>query len=406
MSNTPKRILIFSLSYYPKHIGGAEVAIKEITDRISPNEVEFHMVSNRYDKTLPGEEQVGNVFVHRIGIATNEPTMGELRQFPLHLNKVLYQYLAYRKAKQLHKKYNYDGLWAVMAHGVGIAAGFFKGKHPDVPYILTLQEGDPLPYIERKMRFVWPFFRRAFARADVLQSISTYLDEWGKRMGFKGDAYVIPNAVNTKHFAKDIPEDVLRRTKKELGKEEGDVFLVTTSRLVSKNAIDEVIRALTHLPEQVHFAVLGEGPHERTLRKLVAQLGLKDRVHFMGHVTHEEMPRYLKACDVFVRPSRSEGFGVSFVEAMAAGIPVVTTQVGGITDFLFDKDRNPGKQPTGFAVDVDAPDQIAHQVEYILEHKEEVGKTTENAKNMVMERYDWDLIARDMKEKVFSHIKG
>jgi len=60
-----QKVLIFSLAYFPKHVGGAEVAIKEKTDRIT--DLEFHMVTLRYDSTLPKVEKVGNVLVHVSG---------------------------------------------------------------------------------------------------------------------------------------------------------------------------------------------------------------------------------------------------------------------------------------------------------------------------------------------------
>jgi glycosyltransferase involved in cell wall biosynthesis len=113
------------------------------------------------------------------------------------------------------------------------------------------------------------------------------------------------------------------------------------------------------------------------------------------------MPKYLKASDIFIRASRSEGMGNSFVEAMAAGLPVIATQEGGIADFLFDARRNPGVPSTGFAVDKDSPEQIAKTIEEILAHPEQVKAVTAVAKRMVIEKYDWDLIARDMQEKVF-----
>jgi hypothetical protein len=56
-----KKILIFSLDYYPGEVGGAEVAIKEITDRISPDAIEFHLVTLHYDKSMAKEGQIGNV---------------------------------------------------------------------------------------------------------------------------------------------------------------------------------------------------------------------------------------------------------------------------------------------------------------------------------------------------------
>lgn len=396
-----KKILIFSLAYYPKHVGGAEVAIKEITDRIDPSELEFHMVTNRYDSTLPKVEKVGNVLVHRIGLATKSPEMGDLKKFPLHLNKYLFQFLAARKAKTLHKKYHYDGTWAMMAHATGVPAGMFKKTNPNVPYLLTLQEGDPPEYIERIMKPVWPFFKAGFTRADYLQAISTFLLRWGERMGFTGKSFVIPNAVNVKHFLTPISERELEKIKKEVGKKEGETWMITTSRLVHKNAIDDVITSLASLPENVHFLILGTGPDETMLKELAEEKGVSNRVHFYGFVDHKAIPAFYKACDIFIRPSRSEGMGNSFVEAMIAELPVIATQEGGIADFLFDEERNPDKKPTGWAVDKDSPEQIAQAVERILADPEKTQATIQEAKKMVIEKYDWDIIARDMTVNIF-----
>ena len=89
---------------------------------------------------------------------------------------------------------------------------------------------------------------------------------------------------------------------------------------------------------------------------------------------------------------------------MAAGLPVIATQEGGIADFLFDAKRNPDKPPTGFAVDKNNPEQIAEAVAYIIGNPAVVQEVISNAQRMVFEQYDWDLIARDMKEKVFGKI--
>ena len=397
-----KKILIFSLAYYPKHVGGAEVAIKEITDRISPKEIEFHMVTNRFDSTLPKVEQVGNVLVHRIGITTKNPSMGDLRRLPLHLNKALFQFTAFWKARRLHKKYNYDGIWAMMAHSCGVPAGTFKSAFPGVKFVLTLQEGDPPEYIEKKMRIFGKWFTRAFTSADVLQPISTFLKNWGRKMGFEGTSHIIPNAVDAVHFSQMYTEEELQKARDDLGKKEGDVFVVTTSRLVTKNAVDDVIKAVALAPKNVHFVVFGTGPDEDMLKKLTQDRGVTDRVHFRGFIDHKDMPLYLKACDIFTRPSRSEGMGNSFVEAMAAELPVIATQEGGIADFLFDEKRNPDKETTGWAVDKDSPYQIAEAIMDIIDRPEKVTEVLKTAKELAQEKYDWNLIARDMKEKVFS----
>ena len=396
-----KRILIFSLAYYPKHIGGAEVAIKEITDRIPEDEYEFHIVCNRYDTTLPREEKIGNVTVHRIGFATQNPSMGDLRRLPLHLVKITYQWQAYWTAKKLHRTYQFNGIWAMMAHSCGIPAAKFKKRFPDVPYVLTLQEGDPPEYIERKMRIFGKIFAEAFTRADVIQSISTFLQKWATSMGATGKLVFIPNAVDTQKFMIAQSVAVRAAIRQELELESNDVVLVTTSRLVHKNAVDDVIRALTMLPKQIKFIVFGVGPDEEKLKTLILELKLTDRVKLRGHILHDVMPQYLKACDIFIRPSRSEGMGNSFVEAMAAGIPVIATQEGGIADFLFDAVRNPTIETTGWAVSKDNPSEIATAVLEIMSQPEKVAAVTSRAKVMAVEKYDWNLVANRMEAEVF-----
>ncbi|MBU2103731.1 glycosyltransferase family 4 protein [Patescibacteria group bacterium] len=392
-----KKVLIFSLNYYPRFIGGAEVAIKEITDRISPEEIEFHMVTLRFDTNLPKMERIGNVVVHRIGPTVASPSIADLKKFPLHLNKHLYQFVAAFSAMQLHRKYQFDGVWAMMAHSCAIPAGIFKFFNPKVKYLLTLQEGDPPEHIERLAKPVWPLFKQGFTKADALQPISTFLLNWGRRMGFSGDAEIIPNAVDMTRFTKEYSEQEILEMKKTLGKREGDVFMVTTSRLVHKNAIDDVIHSLALLPENVSFLIYGIGPDEAMLKELAQNLGVSERARFMGQIGHTEMPLMLKACDIFIRPSRSEGMGNSFVEAMAARLPVIATQEGGIADFLFDEKRNPDKQATGWAVSANSPEEIADAVRSIIEHPEKVQEVLDTALAMVTDRYDWEKVAASMR---------
>ena len=89
-----KRILIFSLAYYPNQVGGAESSIKDITERIDPSNIEFHMVTLRYNSDFAKTEKVGNVLVHRIGLTKKNPKFEDLSKMPLDLNKPLYQFLA------------------------------------------------------------------------------------------------------------------------------------------------------------------------------------------------------------------------------------------------------------------------------------------------------------------------
>jgi glycosyltransferase involved in cell wall biosynthesis len=369
----PKRILIFSLAYYPIE-GGAEIAVKEITNRLQG--FEFDMVTMLFDES-PLEEKVGNVNVHRIKSTKST--------FPV--DALIY-------ARKLHMERRYDAIWAIMAARAGAAALFFKHSFPEIPYILTLQEGDPVWYMKlRSLYYINPFFRKIFSRADKAQAISNYLADYAQAMGYKGEVEVIPNGVDIGIFQKEYGnKESLRQ---ELGFSSSDTLLITTSRLVTKNRTGDIIESLKFLPEEVKLVIIGSGKLEERLKEVAEDTGVAGRVRFLGHMPYEEIPQYLQASDIFVRPSISEGFGNSFVEAMAAGLPVIGTAVGGIVDFLKDGE-------TGLVCEVKNPESIAEQVKRLMDDKELREKIVTNGRGLAEEKYDWDLIASQMRSRVFA----
>ncbi|PJE73873.1 MAG: hypothetical protein COV01_03465 [Candidatus Taylorbacteria bacterium CG10_big_fil_rev_8_21_14_0_10_41_48] len=389
-----KRILIFSLVYYPRFIGGAEIAIKEITDRIESDDIEFHLIALRLDSSLPRRERVGNVIVHRVGFSGRLDVSPDSLPRSLHLNKYIFPFFALIKSFTLHKEHRFDAVWSMMANYAGFGALFFKLFHMKVPFILTLQEGDPIEYIKKRVRWVYPVFRMIFTHADVIQAISKYLAQFARDMGAQVEPIVVPNGVDIAHFSETIAENEITNLKTSLDKKPEDVFIVTTSRLVVKNAVSDIVASLTYLPAHVKLLILGTGYEEKNLKAQVESLGLLDRVSFLGYVSHVDMPKYLKVSDVFVRPSLSEGFGNSFIEAMASGLPVVATAVGGIPDFLKNKE-------TGLFCDVSSPADIARKVEIYIRDTALRDEIIDNALHMVIDHYDWSTVARDMKEKVF-----
>ena len=399
----PKRILIFALTYLP-FIGGAEVAIKEITDRLDPSEYEFDLVTLRFDSQIPKQEKLGNVNVYRIGFAGKSPTMADLVRFPLALNKYLFPFAAWWKARSLHRERGYEAIWSMMANYAGFAALFFKLSNPRTPFLLTLQEGDPILHIKKRVGIVYPLFKQIFNRADMVQTISNYLADFARSMGFSRTLEVIPNGVAVSQFDRPFEPSELEHIKKEFGKKEGDVYLITASRLVPKNAIDDIIRALEYLPQHVKLLVVGTGPDQWALDSLSKELGFADRVIFLGHRNPTDIPKYLKVSDIFVRPSLSEGMGNAFIEAMAAGIPVIATPIGGIVDFLFDPDRDPDKKPTGLLCNVRDPKSIADKVGRLLSDEALKDRIRANAKDLAREKYDWDKIVYDMRTKVFQRL--
>lgn len=402
-----KKILIFSLAYYPKHVGGAEVAIKEITNRVDPKEIEFHMVTLRFDSTLPKVEKVGNVLVHRVGFAVKNADIARTHHPLFYITKIFFVPLAALRAIRLDRKYRFDGLWAMMAY-MTFPIMLMRSVGATIPYALTLQEGDPVERVFERwyIKIFNSVLSAGFKRATIIQTISTFLAKWAKQRGFKGNAQVIPNGVDTKHFSQEYSKEELDAIKQKIGKKDNEIWLIHTGRYVTKNGLEDVIRALPLLAKHLHLFMIGDGPQAQMYKDLAESLGVSGRVHFHPYVPVDEIPKYLKACDIFIRPSLSEGMGNSFVEAMAVGLPVIATQEGGIADFLFDPDRNPNKDPTGLAVGVHDPEGIARQVKRYIDDNVLRESIVKNARELAFAKYDWDLIAHDMKEKVFDKLFG
>ncbi len=380
-----RRVLIFSLVYYPRFVGGAEIAVKEITDRVSSDDVTFDMIAMR---TEPLKfERIGNINVHRVGIQWKGDTKSPL----LYILKYLYIPLALLKAFSLHAKNKYDATWSIMAGYTGGPALFFKLFHKKIPLILTLQEGDPFEHIRKRSHVTYPFLKLLFKVSDHIQTISTYLADWAKSMGAKCPITVVPNAVDFRHFSEELSIGEASELKNKLNKKESDIFLITTSRLVKKNAVADIIESLKFLPANVKLLILGTGHLEGELKDQTSKLKLEERVQFLGFISHKEMPQYLHISDIFIRPSLSEGLGNSFLEAMAAGIPVIATPVGGIPDFLVEGE-------TGLFCEVNNPHSIAQKVEKLIKDKESRDYIVKNAREMVEKKYSWERVASEMKE--------
>ena len=142
---------------------------------------------------------------------------------------------------------------------------------------------------------------------------------------------VIPNGVDTERFA-HLPNKPQARTR--LGLHPEAVWVGTVARLDAVKRLDLFLRALAELPD-VHAVIVGDGPERAGLSALAGQLGVAERVVFAGHQT--DVRTWLAAMDLFVLPSDWEGMSNALLEAMAAGLTVVATAVGGTPEVVVDR---------------------------------------------------------------------
>ncbi|MGH9460910.1 MAG: glycosyltransferase family 4 protein [Vicinamibacteria bacterium] len=144
----------------------------------------------------------------------------------------------------------------------------------------------------------------------------------------------IPGGVDLVHFQPASNRAALRD---QLRLPRNCLILLTIRDLEQRMGIDTLLRALRQLPAEPTFQCLigGSGPLRGFLEKLAADLGLAERVRFLGFIPEEELPLYYQAADLFVLPTRChEGFGLVTVEALACGTPVVATPAGATPEIL------------------------------------------------------------------------
>lgn len=375
MSIFSKRILLFTTAFRP-FVGGSEIAIEEVVRRL-PN-IFFDILTPRYDSQLSKEELGPNFNIRRVGLGWRS-------------DKFLFPILGYLKAEKIFKKNKSVAIHAFQASYGGGAAWIFKIFNRSVPMILTLQEGKSLDDQCALVRF---FRKLIIKKADKITAISEYLKKYAQNLNLKSEILAIPNGVDIANFSKEFGYGELSSLKDRLGIKPDERVIISVSRLVVKNGIDNLIKAFGVFLQKnglrCKLLLIGDGRQKPELEKIAAELKVSDKVIFVEQVNHRDLPKYLKISDVFVRPSLSEGLGNAFLEAMVAGVPIIGSEVGGIPDFLTDL-------KTGLFCDPKSPESIAEKINMILTNDALKKELIQNALKLAGEKYDWPVIAEQYK---------
>lgn len=166
--------------------------------------------------------------------------------------------------------------------------------------------------------------------------------------GYSGPTYVLPNAVHLEHYGiRPKRRDLVERYRLE-----GKRVLLTVGRLVSEErskGFDEVLEVLGDLPRDVVYVIAGGGNDFLRLQKKSRDLGVADRVVFTGLFDDRDKPDLYNLADVYVMPSRGEGFGFVFLEAMACGVPVIGSKADGGREALRNGELGLLVDPTNLA---------------------------------------------------------
>lgn len=169
--------------------------------------------------------------------------------------------------------------------------------------------------------------------------------------------------------------------------------IVCVSRLMVRKGQDELIRALPQIHKTVPHAsliIVGEGPYQKVLERLISRLELSEFVHLTGKVSQCDLSKWYAAADVFAMPCRTrmggwdvEGLGIVFLEGSATGLPVVVGDSGGATDAVIN-----GK--TGYLVDGRNTSEITSRLAFLLTNPAVAKSMGEAGRNWVTSEWTWD----------------
>jgi glycosyltransferase involved in cell wall biosynthesis len=217
--------------------------------------------------------------------------------------------------------------------GYASVVGRLVGRLARVPVIVSTEQ------TVRDDRDYSPWLRRAMALTHPLVHGHVYISDAVRRsFGDASDAPIISNGIDGRALAAAAPgaRDAVRR---ELGVAGDEIAIVNVARLHSRKgqifAIDALARVRREHP-RASLWLVGAGPDEAALRARAAERGVADAVHLLGQ--RLDVHRLLGGFDLYVHPALVEGLGIAVLEAMAAGLPVVASAVGGIPEYVRDGD--------------------------------------------------------------------
>lgn len=207
--------------------------------------------------------------------------------------------------------------------------------------------------------------------------------------------FVLPNGVEADKFDFDFDQWNFRRKFAY----DNEKLIMSVGRMVPEKGFqvlsDAALKVLQNYGN-ARFVIAGKGGMLETLRARVERMGISDRVNFVGFMSDDDLKKLFRVSDVAVFPSLYEPFGITAIEAMAAGTPIVVSDTGGLGEIV---DHN----YTGLKTYVGNSDSLAWGILEYLYNPDYANAVRKNAYHKVVNVFNWDIIARDTVN-VYSHL--
>jgi glycosyltransferase involved in cell wall biosynthesis len=365
------KVAILVNLFPPKWIGGIEIATYNLAKHLAAKGHEVHILTS-LDKGFPVESRENGYMVHRIA---------------RHNIRIFGTIILYIKIIALLRKIRPE---IVHCQGTVISISAWVTKLLwNIPYIIYGHGTDeyyPKWYLK-------PIIRLALKKADVTIALTLDMKKAMQKI-YDRNILVIPNGIDLNQFL-NLSRKTARANLKI--KDHEEIILFVGSLLPIKG-----LKYLIYAMEPVHLShpdvrlfLVGNGPLRNELEHLVTKVDLETCVNFCGRITNDKVPDYIVASDIFVLPSLSEGLPIVILEAMAGGLPIIASKVGGIPEIVIEKEN-------GLLFEPKKPEQITKQISFLLDNNDLKHQISRNNKEKI-KYYSWENIT-DKLENIYTEI--
>ena len=385
------KVCMLTWEYPPRIVGGIARHCEGLAKALTKLDVEIHLITLDFPGTPLYEENEG-VKIYRAKIEVGHPNF---------LTWVMiFNHFLEKKLAEVVKQAGFDLIhlhdWLVAP--AGIAAKHFL----NLPLVATLhstEHGRSGLHIPDSFTIdSWEWWTTYEASKIIVTSNSMKHEVCGHFHVPWEKVEIIPNGINLAKFQVSVDRNSVRA---RYGISPDEKLILYVGRLVPQKGVEYLIQAVPMVSSRYHnakFVIVGEGWLRDYLQSLAHSTGHGWRIIFTGFIPDNEMIALMKSADVLVVPSIYEPFGIVALEGMAAGVPVVASQVGGLSEVI-EHDK------TGVFVYPRNPESVAWGIDHVLSNPGHAEWLVRNAFEKVKNVFSWEAIASRTVE-VYKQVLG
>lgn len=383
---------------YPPSWGGMGTHVYNLAKTLERLGHEVHVITRKEKSTRP-KEMGDNIFVYEVAwiplpilfsTSFGKNAVSELirlgNNFDIVHIQCPYTSMTHKTIEKI------DSPFVITMHGT------WKGERDALrnESFRHLKKGDLALYL------TWPFLEK-YERIMLTESkavITVSEHSAGELLSYmipqdmlKSKLKVIPNGVDTQSF-KPMGESARQALREKYELDKNDLIILSVGRLAARKGFKDLLLAFKVVSQQVKNAnliLVGSGPLEATLKRLVVKLKISDRVIFAKGLAIEELKMHYAGTDLFVLPSYYEGQGIVFLEAMASGIPIVSTNISAIPETVRHGEN-------GLLVKPGDSNELTDAIIPLLEDDELRIRMGKNGREIAVKEYDWNIIGGKVEE--------